>query len=165
MFYDNQISFENNVFNNFTTLINTSYESISLCWIINLNTQNWSFGFWICWATHVGNIFRSNWGINFCYKGDIWKGCCICETTMLRNCHLDYYWITRLIPYSRFYKCVGYYLLMILATTKMWRKVQCSFSNLGIDELWVLGLLLIVDVGLQRSLFMISITNNVKLAI
>jgi hypothetical protein len=39
MFCDNQFSFEDNVFNNFTTLFNTGYESISLCWIINLNTR------------------------------------------------------------------------------------------------------------------------------
>jgi hypothetical protein len=39
MFCDKKFSFDDNVFNNFTALINISYESISLCWITNLNTK------------------------------------------------------------------------------------------------------------------------------
>jgi len=39
MFCDKQFSFEDNVFNNFIAFINIGYESISLCWITNLNTK------------------------------------------------------------------------------------------------------------------------------
>jgi hypothetical protein len=39
MFYDRQSSFEGNVFNYFTTLINNVHKNISLCWITNMNTK------------------------------------------------------------------------------------------------------------------------------
>jgi hypothetical protein len=34
----------------------------------------------------------------------------------------------------------------------------------GLDEIWVLGLFSIVVLNLQRSMFVFSMTNNVKLA-
>jgi hypothetical protein len=39
MFYYRESSFEGNVFNYFTTLINSVHKSINLCWITNMNSE------------------------------------------------------------------------------------------------------------------------------
>jgi hypothetical protein len=39
IFYDMQSSFEGNVLNYFTTLINNVHKSINLCWNIDMNTK------------------------------------------------------------------------------------------------------------------------------
>jgi hypothetical protein len=63
MFYDRQSSFEGNVFNYFTTSINSAHKNISLCWITDLNTRidhlAFEFGGQHMWETSLNEIEES----------------------------------------------------------------------------------------------------------
>jgi hypothetical protein len=131
--------------------------------------MNWSFRFWVCWATHLCHIFISYGGIWFCYKGHIWKGGCNCETTMLRNCHSTFYIVTRWVPYSRFDGCIGSCLPTILVATRTWKKVQCSFGNhqgnllstkkVKPNQVWVPTLFSTSTIDFRRFLFVFNMSN------
>jgi hypothetical protein len=101
------------------------------------------------------HMWATSWirlGHQFCYKGDIWRYC-ICEATMPRSSHLVYCWIIRMVPYLRFYGCIGYYLPTILVATKTtysWcnahlviiKATLYQLKKVGFDEVWVLNFFL-----------------------
>jgi hypothetical protein len=71
MFYDKKFFVEDNVFNNFTTLINTSHESINFYCITNLNARTDHLAFEFVgqhmWATSLDQIGASIFGTREIY--------------------------------------------------------------------------------------------------
>ncbi len=53
---------------------------------------------------------------------------CICETTMSRSCHLVYYKVTRLVPYSRSCECIESCLPTILIITKTSKRFNAHLA-------------------------------------
>ncbi len=73
--------------------------------LVFVGLQTWRSKLIIWFLSLLGNTceqhFKSNWGIDFCYKGGI-RRCCISKTTMSKSCHSTYCIITRSVPCSRF---------------------------------------------------------------